>query len=282
MEHTLLTELQQLVAELERKQQETVYTIPDDIMNAVKKAKHLERFLEELVALASGSGGIQLSGLIRREFGMSMELTDHIDQWARHSKEQFEDALHDAIDRAEIRAGKQGLFFTGTLGKRELAEALELVKRIAHAAVTCQFRASTLGPEAYVALQEPLLQFYALPYVNAAQNMVTYRSLLSASRLDAMTGGHAAATAALKEHARAWYYSSGYTFLESREWYHAYDTVEEYLYLMDERQLEHLQEDYVRYIQEELGKLKERPTLDRAVTLRSMLETVLSWKAYCR
>ncbi|NRF93093.1 hypothetical protein HQN89_19150 [Paenibacillus frigoriresistens] len=278
MEHPLLLELKQLITDLEQKRAETIYTIPHEIMGATKKAKNLERFLHDIFAVVNGSGGINLLSIIRREFGMSVELTDHIDQWAPYSKDQFEDALHDVIDRAEIRAGKQGLFFQGSPDKKEAAEALHLLKSIAHAAVKCQFHPKLAGPHAYIEILDSVIQFYALPNSFPDDSMIKYRNLLSSDRLYALSGNDDTITAALKIHVKEWYQRSSFTFLENSEWYHTYESVLEYLYVITEEQLERLRIDYIQQIRDEFIIVKAKPDLHRVKHLTSMLETVLNWK----
>ncbi|KRF42753.1 hypothetical protein [Paenibacillus sp. Soil787] len=278
MEHPLLSELKQLITDLEQKAAETIYTIPIEIMGATKKAKNLERFLYDIFAVVNGSGGINLLSIIRREFGMSVELTDHIDQWAPYSKDQFEDALHDAIDGAEIRAGKQGLFFEGSPDKKEAAEAFHLLKSIAHAAVKCQFNPKLAGPQAYIEILDHVIQFYELPNSFLDDSMIKYRNLLSSDRLYAMSGKDETITAALKSHVKEWYQRSSFTFLENSEWYHTYESVRDYLYVLTEEQLERLRSDFIEHIRNELKLVKAKPELHRVKHLTSMLENVLSWK----
>ncbi|MDF2647575.1 MAG: hypothetical protein K0Q73_3380 [Paenibacillus sp.] len=278
MEHPLLSELKQLTTDLEQKEAETFYTIPSEIMGATKKAKNLERFLHDIFAVVNGSGGINLLSIIRREFGMSVELTDHIDQWAPYSKDQFEDAIHDAIDRAEIRAGKQGLFFQGSPDKKEAAEALSLLKSIAHAAVKCQFNPKQAGPQAYMEILDSVIQFYELPNSFTDDNMIKYRNLISSDRLYAMSGNDVTITAVLKSHVKEWYERSSFTFLENSEWYHTYESVVDYSYVLTEEQLERLRIDFLQHITDEFIIVKAKPELHRVKYLKSMLETVLNWK----
>ncbi|TFE25365.1 hypothetical protein [Cohnella luojiensis] len=277
MYEALLSELRKFVAELEQKEAAAKYIVPGEIMKAVKKAKSLEKLLHEIFMQASGHGGIQLSPIIRREFGMNEELMDHFAQWAPYIKEQFEEELHDAIDRAEIRAGNQGVFFEGTPSKKEAEEVLRLLKDIAHAAVRCQFHARLAGPELYVDILEKLLQFYALPNTYPEGNVVSYRNLISADRLYAMSGCDDTITDALKDFAKAWYQRSPHTFLESMEGYFSYEYVHHFLFAITEEQLERLRSDYIRYIEEEFKLVRAKPELNRANNLKIMLETVLSW-----
>ncbi|MCY9691816.1 hypothetical protein [Paenibacillus alginolyticus] len=278
MEYPLLLEMKQLITELEQKEAETIYTIPHEIMGATKKAKNLERFLHDIFAVVNGSGGINLLSIIRREFGMSVELIDHMDQWAPYSKDQFEDALHDAIDRAEIRTGKQGLFFQGSPDRKEAAEALHLLKSIAHAAVKCQFHPKLAGTHTYIEILDHVIQFYALPNSFPDNSMIKYRNLLSSDRLYALSGNDDTITAALKSHVKEWYQLSSFTFLENSEWYHTYESVLEYLYVITEEQLERLRIDYIQQIRDEFIIVKAKPDLHRVKHLTSMLETVLNWK----
>jgi hypothetical protein len=278
MQPTLLLELEQFITDLKHKEGAIIYTIPGEIMGAIKKAKNLEKFLHDIFITVNGSGGINISNIVRREFGMSMELTDHIHQWARHSKEQFEDALHDAIDRAEIRAGKQGLFFGGSADKKEFTEAIGLLKDIAHATVRCQFNPKYAGPDVYIEILEKLIQFYALPHTYPAGDVVNYRNLISSERLYAMSGNDDAITAALKARSKEWYQNSSFTFLENRESYHTYEYVQYYLYALTEEQLERLRNDFIQYIGDDFKMVKAKPELHRAKYLKTMLETVLSWK----
>ena len=278
MEHPVLSELKQLITDLEKKEAETIYTIPSEIMGVTRKAKNLERFLYDIFAAVNGSGGINLLNIIRREFGMSVELTDHIDQWAPYSKDQFEDALHDAIDRAEIRAGKQGLFFQGSPDKKEAAEALSLLKSIAHSAVKCQFSPKLAGPQSYIEILDHAIQFYALPNSFPDVRMIKYRNLLSSDRLYAMSGNDDTITAALKIHVKEWYQRSSFTFLENSEWYHTYESVLDYLYVITEEQLECLRIDFIQHICNDFKLVKAKPELHRVKHLKSMLETVLNWK----
>ncbi|MBD0383665.1 hypothetical protein [Paenibacillus sedimenti] len=277
MQHTLLSELEQLVSHLKQKEAETVYTIPSDVMGAVKKAKHLEKFLHEILQVANGSGGINISSMIRREFGMRSELINHMHQWAPYSKDQFEDELHDAIDRAEIRAGKYELFFEGTPDKKEAAEALRLLKGIAHAVVRCQFNPKRAGTDGYIDILDHLIRFYGLPNTHSAGNMINYRNLISSDRLYAMSGNDDTITAALKAHVKEWYQRSSYAFLESWDWYYSYESVRDYTYILTGEQLERLRGDFIRHIREEFTMVKAKPELYRAEQLKTMLETVLSW-----
>ncbi|WP_028612836.1 hypothetical protein [Paenibacillus harenae] len=277
MSEALLSEIRQFTAMLERKEAEAVYTVPDADIHAVKKAKSLEKLLHEIFMQVSGSGGIQLGSIIRREFGIRGELMDRFEQWLPYSKEQFEDELHLAIDRADIRAGNQGVFFAGTPSKKEAAEALQLLKEIAHAAVICQFQTKRADPEQYVRILEKLLRFYALPNTYPEGNAVQYRNLISADRLLAMAGGDDRITDALKAYAKEWYQQSPYSFLESMEGYLSYDFVRHFLYALTDDQLERLRGDYVRHIEEEFARLKAKPNLHRARNLQTMLETVMSW-----
>ena len=167
-------------------------------MGATRKAKNLERFLYDIFAAVNGSGGINLLNIIRREFGMSVELTDHIDQWAPYSKDQFEDALHDAIDRAEIRAGKQGLFFEGSPDKKEAAEALICLRVSPIPRLSVNLVQNWLDHNAYIEILDHVIQFYALPNSFLDVSMIKYRNLLSSDRLYAMSGNDDTITAALK------------------------------------------------------------------------------------
>ncbi|MBD2871382.1 hypothetical protein [Paenibacillus arenilitoris] len=278
MEDTLLNELRRFAAALERKDAAAVYAVPDADLHAVKKAKSLEKLLHDIFMQASGSGGIDLRSILRREFGIRGALMDRFAQWAPHSKEQFEDALHDAIDRADIRAGNQGAFFAGTPGKKEAAEALSLLKEIAHAAVSCKFRAGRADPEPYVVMLDRLLQFYALPNTYPEGNAVQYRNLIAADRLRAMAGGREPIAAALKASAKAWYQQSPHRFLESREGYVSHDVVRQYLYALTEEQAERLRGEYVGHVREEFRLLKAKPDLHRARQLLTMLEAALGWE----
>lgn len=278
MEETLLIELKQFVARLEREDAAAVYTVPDADLHAVKKAKSLENLLHDIFMQASGSGGIDLRSFLRREFGIRGALMDRFAQWAPHSKEQFEDALHDAIDRADIRAGNQGVFFAGTPSKKEAADALRLLKDIAHAAVVCQFLAERAGSEPFVVMLDRLLQFYALPNTYPEGNAVQYRNLIAADRLHAMAGGRDPIAAALKALARAWYQQSPHHFLESREGYVSHDVVRQYLYALTEEQVERLRGEYVGHIREELRLLKAKPDLHRARQLLTTLEAAIGWE----
>lgn len=278
MQQPLLEKLEQLITDLKQKEQAAVYTVPDEVIVSIKKAKNLERLLLEILNTVQGSGGVDIVNILRREFGISKNLTDRFAKWAAYSKEQLADALHDAIDRAEIRAGKQGLFFAGSPGKQEAAEALALLKEIAHAAVRRQFNPRYTGPDAYVDMQDKLLRFHELPNTFPGSGAVKYRSLLSEDRFYAMSGKDQEITEALKASTRAWYQRSSFAFLESREWYPDYDYVQAYLYLLTVEQLDRLRDDFIRYIGEEFTKLKAKPELYRAESLKSMLETALSWK----
>lgn len=278
MQLSLLTELEQLITELKQKEEATVYTIQDETMNAIRKAKNLDTFLHEVFNVVHGSGGIHVINIIRREFGISKELINHFDQWARHSKEQVEDTIHDAIDRAEFRAGKQGKFFTGSADKTEISEALNLLKGIAHAAVSCQFNPKRAGAETYVDLLDKLLQFYALPHTYPEGDKVNYKNLISSDRLYAMSGNNNTITTALKAHAKAWYQQSAFTFLENSESYPLYQDVHNYLYALTDEQLERLRHDFIHHIQVDYEGVKAAKDLHRAVTLKMKLETVLSWE----
>lgn len=278
MSEVLLKELRQFVEELERKEASTFYAVPPEDINAVSKAKSLEKLLHEIFTQVSGKGGIHLQSIIRREFGMRAETMDRFDRWAPYSKDQFEEELHDAVDRAEIRAGNQGVFFGGTPSKQEAAEALQLLKDIAHSAIRCQFQPKRAGADVYVDILEKLLKFVALPNTYPEGNEVTYRNLISSDRLCAMCGGDPAATEALKAYARMWYQQSPYTFLERMEGYFSYEYVREYLYALTEEQQERLSQEYLRHIKDEFTHLKGKPNLHRARQLTDMLETVLSWE----
>ncbi|WP_372662792.1 hypothetical protein [Cohnella sp.] len=277
MHEALLSELRQFVVELEQKEAAAIYFVPDEIIKAVKKAKSLEKLLHEIFMQVSGNGGIHLSPVIRREFGINTELMDHFKQWAPYSKERFEDELHDAIDRAEIRAGNQGVFFAGTPSKKEAEDALQLLKDIAHAAVSCQFHAKPAVSELYVEILDKLLQFYALANTYPEGNAVSYRNLISADRLYAMSGGDDTSTDALKAFAKEWYQQSPHTFLESMEGYFSYEYVHHFLYALTEDQLERLRSDYIRYIEEEFKLTRAKPEINHAKNLKIMLETVLGW-----
>ncbi|CAM4416912.1 hypothetical protein L1N85_26075 [Paenibacillus alkaliterrae] len=280
MHETLLSELRQFVVELEKKEAAAVYMVPGEIMNAVKKAKSLEKLLHEIFMQVSGSGGIRLSSIIRREFGIKAELMDRFEQWASYSKELFEDELHDAIDRVEIRAGNQGVFFAGTPSKKEAAETLQLLKDIAHAALRCQFQTKLAEPGLYVDILDKLLQFYALPNTYPEGNAVNYRNLISADRLYAMSGGDDRITDALKAFAKEWYQQSPHSFLESKEGYFSYEFVRDFLHALTKEQLERLRSDYIRSIEEEFKLVRVKPDLYRAKKMEIMLETVLSWTLY--
>ncbi|CAH1192652.1 hypothetical protein PAECIP111891_00406 [Paenibacillus allorhizoplanae] len=279
MQHTLLSELTQLIAVLKRNEAEIIYTIPSEIMGAVKKAKHLERFLHEIFLTVSGSGGINIISIIRREFGMRSEIANHINQWAPYSRDQLEDDLHDAIDRAEIRPGKQSLFIEDNADKKEVAEALSLLKGIAHAAVRCQFNPKRAGEEAYIEILDHLIRFCGLPYTHSAGNMISFRNLISSNRLYSMSGNNELITTALKAYVKEWYQRSSFTFLEDREWYYTYESVLEYTYILTREQLERLQIDFIQYIRNEFILVKGKPELHKAEHLKTMLENVLNWMA---
>ncbi|PZD97399.1 hypothetical protein DNH61_03365 [Paenibacillus sambharensis] len=277
MEDRLLSELAEFTAELESKEAAAVYVVPDQVISAVRKARSLERLLHEIFMQVSGSGGIELQSVLRREFGIKSELTDRLKQWAPYSKDHFEDELHEAIDRADIRAGNQGIFFAGTPSKQEAAEALALLQGIAHAAVQIQFRPDPADPQLFVEILDKILQFYALPNTYPEGSAIQYRNLISEERLRAVSDGHEAVLIALKQHARQWYQHAGWTFLESREGYFSYEDVRNFLYVLSEEQLNKLRNDYICHIHEEFQQLKRKPDLHRAKGLLHMLETVLSW-----
>lgn len=278
MYEDLRLELGRFIAELEEKEAATRYFVPVEIIKNIKRAKALEKLLHEIYTQVSGYAGINLSSILRREFGIEEELMDHFKQWAPYSKEVFEDALHDAIDRAEIRAGNQGVFFEGTPTKKEAEEVLQLLKGIAHAAVKCQFQANLAGPELYVEILDKLLRFYAMPSTYPEGNFISFRNLISADRLYAMSGNDETITNALKAHARDWYQHSPFTFLESKEGYFSSEYVHQFIYALREDQLERLGIDYIRFIVDEFKQLKAKPDLSRSKNLMIILETVLSWK----
>lgn len=278
MSDALLSELSKFVTELENKESSARHEVPDEVLKAVKRAKSLERLLYEIFMQVSGNGGIDLRPIIRREFGITGKLMDHFEQWLPYSKEIFEDDLHDAIDRAEIRAGNQGVFFAGTPSKTESEDVLQLLRDIAHSAVKCQFHAQT-GPELYVDILDKLLLFYAMPSTFPEGNASGYRNLIAADRLYAMSGGDDPITEALKASSREWYQKTQQAFLEYKEAYLSYEYVQYTLYVLKEEQLERLRSDYIRYIEQEFKLIKTRPDLIRASHLRSELETVLSWKS---
>jgi hypothetical protein len=278
MQEPLLEDIQKLIADLKHKEATTIHTVPNEVIRAIQKAKHLERLLLEIFNMASGSGGIDMSSFVRREFGIRSEVIDHMDRWAPYSKEQFEDALHDAIDRAEIRAGKMGMFFEGSAPKKETNHALELLKNIAHAAIKCQFGRKPAGSDLYVEILHNLIQFYAHDLANPSGNQVKYRTLISADRLYIMSGHNDSITAALKAYCREWYQQSSFEFLENKETYPSYEYVQHFLYALTDEQLERLRADYIRHIADEFKLIKARPELHRAEYLKTMLETVLSWR----
>lgn len=278
MKQTLLADIEQFITDLKQSEKATIYSIPDDIMSAIHKAKNLEKFLHEVFTVVHGNGGINLVSIIRREFGMSKELIIHFDQWARHSKEQFEDALHDAIDRVEIRAGKLSMFFVGSADKKEMAEALGLLKDIAHAAIRCQFSPKRAGSDTYVEMLNKLIQFYALPHTYPVGDIVNYKNLISSDRLYVMSGNDDTITTALKVHAKEWYQQSSFTFLESRESYPVYEEVRNYLYALTEEQLERLKNDFIQFTRDDFDLVKRTKDLHKAEYLKTMLEVVLSWQ----
>lgn len=279
MEHPLVSELKRFIAEMERKEAAAVYAVPDEVIRRVRKAKPHERFLHEIFVQAGGSGGIRLESAIRREFGIPAELMDRFRRWAPYSKEKMEDALHEAVDRVEIKAGNQGVFFAGTPGKAEAAEALRLLKELAHAAVNCQFRIEPFDaePEPYVAMLDNLLQFVSLPNTYPEGNDVTFRNLIAEDRLAAMSKGSTPVAEALKAWARNWYRQSTHTFLQHAEGYFSYDYVRNYLYILTGEQLEELRGDYLMQIRGEFERLKAKPDLARATELLDKLETVMGW-----
>ena len=279
MYETLAAELRAFVAELERKSAAVVYAVPEEALKSVRRAKGqgMEGFLHEAFTEAIGSGGISLAGVLRREFGVDGDLLERVNQWAPYAKDEFEEALHEAIDRADIRAGNQGVFFRGTPSKTESAEALRLLRDIAHAAVAIRFAAGAADPEAYVRLLQGILAFYALPNTYPEGTTVDYRNLIAAERLSAMAGGDARAAAALKEAARSWYAGSGRTFLEEPDNYFTYESVEQYLYALSEEGLERLRAAYVASIREQFDRLRRKPDLDRARRLSATLDAVSSW-----
>ncbi|WP_438446715.1 hypothetical protein [Gorillibacterium sp. sgz5001074] len=277
MGENLLLELTDFVRELESKEASTVYTVPPEVLQAVKKARSLEKLLHEIFVQASGSGGIHLHSVLRREFGIRSELMDKFGQWVPFSKDQFEEELHDAIDRAEIRAGNQGVFFAGTPGRAEAAEALELLKGIAHSAVTAQFRRRTGDAAPYVDILERTLRFYGLPNTYPEGNEAQYRTLISEERLRALAGGEETITEALKETARAWYRQSGFTFLETRQGTFSHEEVPHLLYALTADGRRKLQQDYIRHIEEEYRQVRRKPDLHRAHLLLEMLKDVLRW-----
>lgn len=160
-----------------------------------------------------------------------------------------------------------------------MAEALELLRGIAHSAVRCQFHADKTGPDVYVDMLDKSLRFYALPNTYPAGDPIQYRNLISAKRLYAMSGNNETITAVLQAHAKIWYQQSPFTFLEEREGYHTYEDVRYFLYALADEQLERLRNDFVRYIREEFRLVKAKPQPHHAEHLLAMLEAALSWKA---
>ncbi|MFC0214474.1 hypothetical protein ACFFK0_18750 [Paenibacillus chartarius] len=273
----LLKELQTLAAELREKERATVYSVPEAMLEAVKKEKQLEKFLQDVFIQVSGSGGTDIRHIIRRQFGMSKEQSDTMHRWASHIKEQLEEALHDAIERADIRTGK--LFFVGDVPRKQMAEALELLKGIAHAAVRRQLHPRSPGAEVYVEMLELTLRYCSLPYTYPAAEPVTFRNLIALDRLEAMAGGERDVIEALKRCGKAWYQRSGFTFLEQRDTYFSYEQVSQLLYTLTDEQLERLRSDYIRYVEHEYNALKAKPELHRAELLTATLEAALGWEA---
>ncbi|HZG85852.1 hypothetical protein [Paenibacillus sp.] len=278
MEEQLLAEMKAFVAELERKEAAAVYAVPEEAFKAIRRAKTLEKFLHDIFAQAGGSGGIRLLPYIRREFGIDAEAIERFDRWAPYAKDRFEEALHEAVDRADIRAGNQGVFFAGTPSKKEAEEALRLLRDVAHAAIEIQFAAGRASPERYVAILDAQLRFYALPSTYQAGTEADYRSLIAADRLAAFAGGDETAAQALRHYARAWYQESGHAFLESREGYFDYTDVPKYLYALTGEQVARLRGDYVRYAEEQFRLLRTKPDLARGRALIAMLEQALRWQ----
>jgi len=277
MHEQLLTEIRSYVAELERKESTAIYAVPEEALKSVRRAKTLEKFLHGIFAQVSGSGGVQLLTLLRREFGIPAEAIERFERWAPYGKDRFKEELHDAVDRASLRAGNQGIFFLGTPGKREAEEALRLLRHIAHEAIEIQFAPGRRSPERHVAVLEGLLQFYALPNTYPEGTSADYRGLLSADRLAAVAEGDEAAERALRAFARSWYQRSGLTFLEDNEAYVDYREVPRFLYLLTEEQLERLRDGYVRSVEKQFRTLRNTPDLARGRALLDMLEEVLSW-----
>ncbi|WP_309118556.1 hypothetical protein [Paenibacillus sp.] len=277
MSETLLAELKQFVEELERKERSVVYRVPDEAVKNVKRAKSLEPLLHDMFMQAIGPGGIRLQPILRREFGIDAALMDRLDQWAPYDKERMADALHDAVDRAEIRAGNQGVFFKGTPSREEAQEALRILRSIAHAAVAIRFDERTAGPEPYVEMLDGSLRFYALPSTFPEGTPADYRSLLSEGRLASMSGS-ADVTSALKAYARAWYQRSSLTFLENPDDYFSYEEVEPLLYAMTEEQTERLRARYIERIRALFAAVRRENDLDRARKVTTMLETVIGWQ----
>lgn len=61
-----------------------------------------------------------------------------------------------AKDRTEIRPAKQ-LVFEGNADKKEVAEALSMLKGIAHAAVWCNFNPKRAEEDAYIEILDHLI-----------------------------------------------------------------------------------------------------------------------------
>ena len=278
MGEQLLTEMKAFVADLERKEAAAAFAVPEEAFKSIRRAKTLETFLHDIFAQAGGGGGIRLLPYIRREFGIDAETIERFDRWAPYAKDRFEEALHEAVDRADIRAGNQGVFFAGTPSRQEAEEALRLLRDIAHAAIEIQFAAGRAAPERYVAILDAQLRFYALPSTYPAGTEADYRSLLAADRLAAFAGGHEAAEQALRRFARAWYQQSGRTFLESREGYFDYTDVPKYVYALTGEQIERLRSDYIRYAEEQFRLLRKKPDIERGRALIDMLEQALQWQ----
>ncbi|TLS53200.1 hypothetical protein FE782_07510 [Paenibacillus antri] len=276
MSETLLMELKMFVEELERKERSAVYRVPDEAVKNVKRAKSLEPLLHDMFMQAIGPGGIRLEPILRREFGIDAALTDRIDQWAPYDKERMADALHDAVDRADIRAGNQGVFFKGTPSREEAQDALRMLRTIAHAAVAIRFAERSAGPEPYVEMLDGALRFYELPNTFPEGTPADYRSLLSERRLASMSGSDDV-TNALKAFARAWYQRSSFTFLENPDDYFSYEEVEPLLYALTEEQTERLRARYTERVRELFETARRKKDLDRARKLTTMLETVIGW-----
>jgi len=277
MSETLLTELRTFIGALERKEAAAVYHVPDEIIKNIKRSKSLETMLHDIFLQVAGFGRFQLAPVFRREFGIDAELMDRFRQWAPYSKERFEDALHDAIDRADIRAGNQGVFFKGTPTREEGQEALGLLKDISHAAVAVYCHTGAPGADLYVTVLDRLLRFHALPNTYPEGNAFHYRKLIAEDRLASISGSDDV-TEALKAYVRNWYRQSSHAFLEDKNEYFSYEEVKNFLYVLTEEQIERLKESYVHHVEAEFEDVKRKSDLHRARKLEAMLETALTWK----
>lgn len=275
-----------LKRELEGAINSAVIQLPENFLEAIRLDKGTPELLQSIVHCATAAVGLNIVETLADHYETGHEYWFNINLWSDEMRNNVKLELLNKVQSVKpTKAVFNNLFAEyENLTIEEPAKVLSIYKEIANCAINYVFdiygsEMPHLQAQAY---QHILLLADILP---PCPIILHYR--ISLSRLECIVSNEgepikSQSLQALKEIGRTWYQNSNHEFLNHKETYNSLNMVEYYLYLLNEKELEHLRNEYLTYAENHYRELLCEPrnseTLMYVEHLVGDLETILSWK----